>query len=136
MRNLPPSSPTTMTASLEHRHCSHQHYHSISRPLQSLPAAIGRPSRETATIHCQSYCSSAECFHLVAVHQERTAPKIYCCIPYSPGARRESHQTGSDAPVECVLPRHSALAVLPNLEAGVRVPLAPLSPARQSCGPS
>lgn len=127
---------TTKIASLGHRHCSHPHYHSISRPLQSHPAAIGRPSRQTATIHCQPCRSAAECFHLVAVHQERTAPKIYCCTPYLPGARRESHQTGSDTPAECVLPRHSASAVPPNPEAGMRVPLVPLSLARPSCGPT
>jgi len=134
-RLLPPSLTAT-TASLEHRHCSHPHYHSIFRPLQSYPAAIERPSRETATIHSQPYRSAGEFFRLVAVPQERTAPKIYYCIPYSPGARRESHQTGSIVPAECVLPRHSVLAVHPNLEAGTRVLLAPLSPAGPSCGPS
>ena len=106
-RLLPLSSLTTTIASLEHRHCSHPHYHSISRPPQSRLAVIGRPSKETATIHSQPYRSAAECFRLVAVPQEQTAPKIYYCIPYSPGARRGSHQTGSDAPAECVLPRHS-----------------------------
>jgi hypothetical protein len=115
----PYSSLTTTTASLEHRHCSHQHYHSISRPPQSHRAAIGHPSSETATIYSQPYRSAAECFHLVAVPQERTAPKIYYCIPYSPDARRESHQTGSDTPAECALPRHSASAELLNLEAGL-----------------
>src|SRR6267154_5346239 len=72
-RLLPLTSLTTTIASLEHRHCSHPHYHSISPPLQSHPAAIGRPSRETATIHSQPYRSAAECFRLVAVPQERTA---------------------------------------------------------------
>jgi len=124
---------TTTIASLEHRHCSRPHYHSISRPLQSHLGAIGRPSTQTTTIHSQPYRSAAECFRLVAIPQERTAPKIYYCIPYSPGARHESHQMGSDAPAECVLPRHSVSAVPPNLEAETRAPFAPLSPAGPSC---
>ena len=131
-----PTSLNTTIASPEHRHCSHPHYHSISRPLQSHPAAIGRPSRETTMIHSQPYRSAAECFRLVAVPQGRTAPKIYYCIPYSPGARRGSRPTGSDAPAECVLPRHSVSAVPPNLEAVTRIPSALLSPAGPSCGPS
>jgi hypothetical protein len=131
---------TITIAYLENRHCSRPHYHSISHPLQSHPGAIGRPSRETATIRSQQYRSAAECFRLVAVSQERTAPKYYYCIPYSRVARHESHQMGSDAPAECVLPRHSVSAVPPNLEAAgsgeIRVPFAPLSPAGPSCGPS
>jgi len=128
-----PKSLTTTIAFLEHHHCSRPHYHSISRPLQSHPAAIGRPCRQTATTHSQQYRSAAECFRLVAVPQERTAMTIYYCIPYSPGARRESHQTGSDTPAESVLPRHSVSAVPPNPEV---TRWAPLSPAGPSCGSS
>lgn len=126
------SSPITTIASPEHRRYSHPHYHSISRPLQSHRAETGRPSRETATNHSQPYRSADECFHLVAVPQERTVPKIYYCIPYSPGARRESHPTGSDAPAERILPRHWASAGPPG-QVGTRAPLAPLSPAGPSC---
>lgn len=128
---------TTTIASLDH-HCSHPHYRSVSRPLQSLPAAIERPSRQTGMIHSLPYRSAAGYPRLVAKPQGRTAPMIYCCTPYSPGVRRESHQTGSDALAECVLPRHSVSAVLPNLEVEVvaKSVLAPLSPADPSCGPS
>ncbi len=138
MRLLPLSSLTTTIVSLGHRHCSYPHFHSISRPLQPHLAATGHPSRQTMTIHSPPYRSAVECCRLAAVLQERTTPKIYCCIPYLPGARRESHQTGSDAPAACALPRHSVSAepLNPKEGEGIRAPPAPLTPAGPRCRPS